>query len=379
MNSAPLDVLCVMGTRPEIIKFAPVIHALKGYDDLQVNTLVTGQQADLIATFLRSQRIVAEHSLALMREGDTYDAFVRRAGAALIPLFTELRPRVVVVQGDTSTAFAAAVVAAFLAIPVIHIEAGLRSGDEHSPYPEEALRILITHCATLHCAPTPDNAENLRDEAVPAAAIFTTGNPIVDAVRGRAPYTLRSASLERLLEQTSDLRRVVLTFHRRENFGQRAHDYFGVIRGFIADNPDCVLVCPVHPNPNVRSSAADILGGHPRIRLIDPLDYDDFLALLANADLILSDSGGIQEETATLGVPLMILRTVTERPEILATGLATLAPDAAALARHLQNITDSGEWPSCRQIPLNPFGDGNSAQRIAALVREFLGTRQPSA
>ena len=368
------DVLCVLGTRPEIIKFAPVIHAFEAHSELRICTVDTGQQADLISTFLSSQRISPNYALDLMKSGEGYLGFVHRVVDALIPIVSRLTPRCVVVQGDTSSAFGGAIVAANLGIPVVHVEAGLRSGDDASPYPEEALRTLITHCTSLHCAPTSNNVDNLLAEGIPRAAIHETGNPIVDAVESGRPFNHYRANLPYLQNPSDHARRIVLTFHRRENFGQRTRDYLAEVLRFVNHNEFVTVIFPVHPNPNVQAPAADILGNHPRIHLIAPLDYEQFLGLMSQSDLILSDSGGIQEETATIGVPLFILRGVTERPEAIGTGLAQLVPTPANLAQLLDRITQTGEWPRRRQTMFNPFGDGHSGERIATLIKAFLLT-----
>lgn len=361
-----------MGTRPEIIKFAPVIRALGDHPQLTTKTLLTGQQADLVPSFLASEGITPDYAYELMQPGADFTAFLHHAYTTLLPVLATLSPRLVVVQGDTSTAYLGATMAAFHHIDVLHIEAGLRSGDVTSPYPEETLRTLITHCASLHCAPTERNAENLLAEGVNTAAIAVTGNPIVDAVERYRPFRHYPPALTALLAETEGRRRVVLTLHRRENFGQRMGEYLGHIRAFADACANVVIVCPVHPNPNVQQPMADILGDHPGIRLVAPMDYHEFLSLVAASDLVLSDSGGIQEETATLGVPLYILRTVTERPEILQTGLAALVAQPADLGRRLAQIAAEGAWPERQRRVDNPFGDGCSGVRIAQLIRDYL-------
>ncbi len=369
---APVDILAVLGTRPEAIKLAPVLDALQTAQGLAVRTAYTGQQADLAPVFLRSQAIRADHALDLMQPGEDFTDFARRAVAALAPITRALRPHAVMVQGDTSSALAGALCGALLGLPVVHVEAGLRTHHPRSPYPEEALRVMITHCASLHAAPTAANAANLRAEGIPANQIVVTGNPVVDAVSAFSPQAPASPTLSALLAATDGSRRVVLTCHRRENFGARARAYFRVLRRFVDAHPDVVLIFPVHPNPNVRRTAAETMGGHERILLTDPMSYPDFLGLVSRSELVVSDSGGIQEEAATLGVQLIILREVTERPEIVDAGLAVLAPDAAALARCLQAPHE--RHSRARQTHENPFGDGLSGPRIAHAVREFILT-----
>lgn len=339
--------------------------------------MVTGQQADLVDDFLRAQQIPSDYSLELMQAGEPYLEFIRRAARAMGLLFEQHKPQCVVVQGDTSSACAGAIAAATLQIPVIHIEAGLRSGDAHSPYPEEALRTLITHAATLQCAATKGNVKNLLREGIEHQAIAQTGNPVVDAVNQHRRHADVSAKIEQLLSKTTVNRRIALTLHRRENFGSRLEGYLNALKKFIDTVADCEVIFPVHPNPNVRRVADSLLRDKPGFRLIEPLSYADFLSLIDRCDLILSDSGGIQEECATIGVPLFILRTVTERPEILTTGLAQLVADGAELDTALNHIATSGNWPERQSLAENPFGDGASGERIAKRIEGFLSQRPP--
>ena len=245
-------------------------------------------------------------------------------------------------QGDTTTAAAAALAAFQRKVPVGHVEAGLRTDDPHSPFPEEMNRRLITRLARWHFAATAGHAANILREGVPAGSVFVTGNPVVDAL-----HTLRDAPpsprLKALLAATHGKKRIALTTHRRENFGGVMRDHLGAVRSFVASHPDTAAVFPVHPNPAVREAAENVLGGAERVHLTDPLDYADFIGLLSASWAIASDSGGVQEEAPSLGVPLFILRENTERPEVLGTGLATLCPTAADLTAR----TDRAAPPHC--------------------------------
>lgn len=366
------DIVTVLGTRPEIIKLAPVIRALRAFPTVRNTTIATGQHAELGRLALETDHIRADYSLALTARAGDFEDFLARAVRALFPLLERLDPAAVLVQGDTATALAGALVAANLTIPVVHIEAGLRSGNDYNPYPEEVLRILISHCASLHCAPTSGNVENLLNEGVAAGAIRLTGNPVIDSVTELAATLHPSVALERILTQTASTARVVVTCHRRENFGPRIRDYFNAIREFADQRRDVSIVFPVHPNPSVASMATTLLGRHPGIHLVPPMSHEDFLCLMQSARLVISDSGGVQEETAALGIPLIVLRKVTERPEALASGLARLAPDGQALRDLLAPISSAGHWPDRVTVAGNPFGDGHSAARIAACVHEWL-------
>lgn len=372
---ATTTLAAVLGTRPEIIKFATVLQALEADPRFSVITIVTGQQPDLAPAFLQAWSIKADHSLNVMVPDQAIAALVRRISSALAPIVRERAPQAILVQGDTASALAGALVGGFQRIPVVHIEAGLRTWDYSSPYPEEINRTLISHVAELHCAPTPGNVRNLIAEGINENAIVLTGNPIVDAVSQFAVTPQASPYLRAILERVGDTSIVLLTAHRRENFGPRLRAYFQVIRQFLMQYPATSLVFPVHPNPQVQQCAHEIFDGTPRAYLIEPLGYTDFLFVLKQAKLVLSDSGGIQEEIATLGKPLVILRDKTERPEIFTTGLAQMAADPAALDDVLSKIVQTRQWPASSAPAQNPFGDGHSGARIAHALTRFLPQR----
>jgi UDP-N-acetylglucosamine 2-epimerase (non-hydrolysing) len=365
-----IPVVAVLGTRPEAIKFAPVLAAFAQQRALRCETIVTGQQADLLRDQLAALDITVDHRFDVMQPGQSVAALLATTARALTPLLAGLAPRAVLVQGDTTTALAAALVASLAAMPVVHIEAGLRSFNLASPYPEEANRILITHAAALHCAATAGNVVNLVNEGIAPEAIVLTGNPIVDALNSSLPKARPGPALAALLARHAGRRIVTLTVHRRENFGARLAAYVRAARDFVAARADAVLIAPVHPNPEVGRVLHELLAAQARVELTAPLAYQDFLALLAASALVLSDSGGVQEEVAAMGVPLLVLRDTTERPEILATGLAHLARDPAELAAQLAAL---GDWPARRPLLVNPFGDGHSGPRIVRAVARFLG------
>jgi len=362
-------IVAVLGTRPEAIKFAPVLAAFAARDELHCETIVTGQQADLLRDQLVALEIAVHHRLEVMQPGQSVHALLATTARALTPLIEQLEPRAVLVQGDTTTALAAAWVASAAHIPVVHIEAGLRSFSLASPYPEESNRILISHAAALHCAATPQNVVNLVNEGIAPEAIVLTGNPIVDALQAALGEAQPSPALAALLARHAGRRIVTLTVHRRENFGERIAGYVRAARDFVAAREDCVLIAPVHPNPQVGRVLHALLAATPQAELIAPLGYHDFLALLCASALVLSDSGGVQEEVAAIGVPLRVLRDTTERPEILATDLARLARDPAELRAQLAAFD---VWPARRPLAVNPFGDGHSGARIARAVVRFL-------
>jgi UDP-N-acetylglucosamine 2-epimerase (non-hydrolysing) len=376
-NAAPI--IAIFGTRPEVIKLTPVLRALEHDARIRVITLTTGQQADLIPTFLESFRLKIDHELDVMRADQPLNTLLAGVLASVDPVIERHAPRAVLVQGDTTSALGGALAARFRGVPVIHVEAGLRTGDFNSPFPEESNRTLISHIASLHCAATLGNAQTLISEGVPEANIVLTGNPIVDAVLALVEIHRPSAMLEPVMARLKGLKMVVLTAHRRENFGDRLAGYLTVIKEFVLQNSATALVFPVHPNPAVQKAARDILADTPRVFLIEPLGYPDFVLLLKRAWLVLSDSGGVQEEVASLGKPLLVLRNKTERPEAIDSGLARLADSPDRLAGELAIASRDGSWCT-RAAPIaNPFGDGHSGPRIAEAVADFVFGRSDAA
>ena len=371
-----ITVLSVFGTRPEIIKFAPVIRELRmRASEFRSVVVASAQHTDLLYPFAQYLDVPFDHDLQVMQEGQTPLQVLGRVIAGLEPLLAADRPDVILVQGDTITALAGAMAGFYGGITVGHIEAGLRSGDAHSPFPEEMNRRLITRLADLHFAATPENAATLRSEGVPPETIALTGNPVVDslnAVRERAAPTPR---LEALLQAEAGRRLVVLTTHRRESFGAVMAGNLSVLRKFVERHDDVALVFPVHPNPNVRRTTEDILADVPRIHLTPPLEYPDFITLLSHAWLVVSDSGGVQEEAPSLGKPLLILRENTERPEAVASGVARLVGGTPErLDAMLEEAHADGSWVRRVAETENPFGRGDGGPRIVdAIARHVRG------
>ena len=374
-------VLCLFGTRPEIIKLAPVLRALAARDGLAVETVASGQHGDLLRPFAAEFGVTIERDLEVMRTGQTPSAVASRVLAGLDPVLAESAPDLVLVQGDTTTAAAGALAAFHRGVPVGHVEAGLRTGDLARPFPEELNRRLISRIASLHFAPTDHNAATLRAEGVPAATIVRTGNPVVDTLTATLGQRGPSPELVQRLEPTEGQRLLVLTTHRRESFGAEMEGNLQVLRRFIQAHPDTALAFPVHPNPSVAEPTARILEGVERVHLLPPQGYADFLHLLSRAWLVVSDSGGIQEEAPSLGKPVLVLRSNTERPEAVVAGVARLVGgDPARLLRELDALAEDDTWiRQVRQIP-NPFGDGHAGERIAAATEAFLSGRlEPAA
>ncbi|MSR23321.1 MAG: UDP-N-acetylglucosamine 2-epimerase (non-hydrolyzing) [Gemmatimonadetes bacterium] len=384
--SSGTRVLVVVGTRPEAIKMAPVLKALATRAPrLETRLVLTGQHTDLVDSALETFSLRPDWDLGIMREGQTLTEVARECLAGLEVVLQEWRPHLLLVQGDTASAFFATMAAYFQRIPIGHVEAGLRTWDLQAPFPEEGFRSLIGVLADLHFAPTATARENLLREGVAEERIHVTGNTVVDALlevagRGARP---QSSILERLLAPEAPPF-VLLTLHRRESFGAPIERVFGAVTRLVDEFPGVEVLYPVHPNPNVTNSADRILGGRDRIHLTPPLPYADLVAALAGARLILTDSGGIQEEAPTFGTPVLVLREKSERPEGLLTGDAHLVgtdPDRIVteakriLAGALQPGRDElGAQEALAQeaIARNPYGDGKAGERIGAIVEQFL-------
>ncbi len=363
-----LRVLSVFGTRPEVIKFAPVIHALenRGIDTINVTS---AQHRDLLYPLISFFNLRIDHDLEVMRHGQTLNGVASRVMAALDPILEAEKPDLVLVQGDTTTALAGAMAAWNRGVRVGHIEAGLRSGNRNSPFPEEMNRRLITQLASLHFAATERARQVLLNEGVEETSVFLTGNPVIDALKQTLAKKDLSSRMTDLLGRVESLRLVVLTTHRRENFGDVMGRNLQVMGEFIRRHSDAALVFPVHPNPRVREAVAEHLPASERVHLVEPLDYPDFVQLLSRAWLLVSDSGGVQEEAPTLGKPLLVLRENTERPEAVACGVARLVGgDPELLERELEQTWANPAWEEETRGAVNPYGDGASGERIAAVL-----------
>lgn len=371
----PKKVLTVFGTRPEAIKLAPVIAGLRAYAPrIRVVNVVSGQHRELLRPFIELFGLRVDHDLAVMQPDQTPAQTCSRILESLDPILEREQPDLVLVQGDTTTVLAGALAAFYRRIPVGHVEAGMRSGDPLSPFPEEMNRRVVTRLATYHFAATEGNRAALLAEGVPESQIFLTGNPVVQALRDlllSGPAS--SAKAAAILQATAGCRRLVLTTHRRESFGRTMEANMRVIRRFVEAHGDVALIFPVHMNPRVGGAARELLGGHPRIHLTEPLQYEDFILMLSQAWLILSDSGGVQEEAPSLGKPVLVLRENTERREALAAGVARLTGgNPQVLADVLEETYRDGRWAEEVRAMKNPFGWEDSGQRIADAVAALL-------
>ena len=358
-------VLIVVGTRPEAIKMAPVAAALRARPEVRTRVLFTGQHTDLVDQVLRAFPLDPDRELGIMRPGQTLAEVGRACLDTLPDVLREWSPDMLLVQGDTATVFFGALTGFFGKLRTGHVEAGLRSGDRSAPWPEEVLRRLTDQLSELHFAPTAAARQNLLAEGADPDGIFVTGNTVVDAlldVRERLGEPADTA-LARVLD--SEHRLVLLTAHRRESFGEPLRRALGAARELIETDPSLALLYPVHPNPQVRAAAEEVLSGHARIHLTEPLGYTDFVRAMERAELILTDSGGVQEEAPTLGTPVLVLREVTERPEALEVGAARLVgTDPEKILPAARRILADEVGTS---VP-NPFGDGRAGERIADIV-----------
>ena len=361
-----MKILVLFGTRPEAIKLAPVIHQLKK-KSFRTVIASSGQHKELLAPFLKIFDIKTDYDLRVMTENQTPNQVCARVLSSLDAVLERENPDAVLVQGDTTTALAGAIAAFNRRIKIGHVEAGLRSGNLNSPFPEEMNRRMISQMATLHFCATMLNRKNLLAENADEKNIFVTGNPVVDALNFILENGQTSAPVKNLIERTRGLKRILLTTHRRENFIVKMSRDSKTLREFVEKNKDVCLIFPVHPNPQVRKWTERHFINHPRIFLIEPLDYSDFVRLMKAAWLIVSDSGGVQEEAPSLGKPLLILRENTERPEAVAAGAAKLAA-GNSLKKLLESNYNDESWINSLAAIENPFGDGRAARRIVKIL-----------
>ena len=367
-----VKVMTVFGTRPEAIKMFPVVHALRTSPRIEVRVCVTAQHREMLDQVLEIARIVPDVDLDVMTPNQSLDALLARLVTGLGETFDAEKPDRILVHGDTLTTMAATLAAYFRKIPVGHVEAGLRSGNIYHPWPEEVNRKVAGAVADLHFAPTETAATALRAENVAAERIHVTGNTVIDAllatkVRIDEEPSL-AAGLNSLLTRFAGKRIIAITSHRRENFGDGMKAIAEAIAG-IAARSDVAVVFPVHPNPHVRRAMEPILGRLPNVALIDPLDYPHFVRLLGESDLVLTDSGGVQEEAPSLGKPVLVMRETTERPEGIEAGTARLVgTDKNRIVSEIFSLLDDDSAYNAMARAHNPFGDGRAATRIAEIV-----------
>jgi UDP-N-acetylglucosamine 2-epimerase (non-hydrolysing) len=373
-HAAPIKVLTIFGTRPEAIKLFPVVKALAADPRFDCKVCVSAQHRGMLDQVLEIAGIVPDHDLDLMKPDQTLDALTAALIVELGKVMDSEQPDRVMVQGDTATAMAGAIAAYYRKLPVDHVEAGLRSGNIYHPWPEEVNRKVIGGIASLHFAPTETSAAALRRENVDAARIHVTGNSVIDALHwvtariAEAPSL--AAGLDDLAARFSGKRIIGVTSHRRENFGGGLEAIAEAVRR-IAARDDVAVIFPVHPNPNVRKVMDAALAGLSNVAMIEPLDYPHFARLLGMAEIMLTDSGGVQEEAPALGKPVLVMRETTERPEGVEAGTAKLVGTSAdtIVSEIFTLLDDKGAYEAMARAH-NPFGDGRSAARIVQLIAE---------
>lgn len=370
--SEKIKVMSVFGTRPEAIKMAPLVHELKKHRHIESYVTVTAQHRQMLDQVLNIFDIQPDFDLNIMQDRQTLSQVTIRALEGLEKVIHEVQPQLILVHGDTSTTFVASLAAFYHQIKVGHVEAGLRTYNKYSPYPEEMNRQLTGVLADLHFAPTEQAATHLLQENKKEEAIFVTGNTAIDALK----TTVRKDYEHPVLDKTHGDRVVLVTAHRRENLGERMRGMFRAIKRLVNEHGDIQVIYPVHLNPVVQEAAQSILGNDERIHLIKPLGALDFHNFAARSHLILTDSGGVQEEAPSLGIPVLVLRDTTERPEGIEAGTLKLAgtneDDIFQLAHQL--LTDQGVYEQMARAS-NPYGDGEASRRIAEAILYHFGLR----
>ena len=369
----PIKVMSIFGTRPEAIKMAPLLLELKSRPEFEASICLTAQHREMLDAVMTRFSLDANYDLDIMEPGQTLYTVTAKALLGLGAILEKAKPDCILVHGDTTTTFTAALAAFYAKIPVGHVEAGLRSGDKYSPYPEELNRKMVTQIADMHFAPTVRNAENLKREYI-TDGVFITGNTVIDAMR----YTLGgfTGKFGNVLDTLDwENRRIItLTCHRRENYGTPMRNIFEAVKTLVARHSDVELVYPVHPSPTVKNTAQEMLGKCERIYLINPLDAAEMHALMSKSYFILTDSGGIQEEAPSLGKPVLVLRRETERPEAIEAGTVRLAgvdrDEIISLAGEL--LTDKAAY-SAMADAVNPYGDGYASRRVADAILWHFG------
>lgn len=376
MSSRKIKVMSVFGTRPEAIKMAPLVQELASRPEFESLCCLTGQHRQMLDSVMEIFHLKAQYDLDIMERQQTLSSITTKTLLGMERVLTEAEPDLVLVHGDTSTTFAGALAAFYHKVPVGHVEAGLRTYDPYSPFPEEMNRTLVGDIAALHFAPTQANAENLRREAV-RGDIFITGNTVIDAMKTtvRPDFVFADETLNHLDFPGKQV--ITLTCHRRENYGAPMEAILTAVRTIVDENPNVEVVYPVHLSPVVQDCAHRLLGDHPRIHLIAPLDVAQMHNLMSRSYLVLTDSGGLQEEAPALGKPVLVLRRETERPEAIAAGTAKLAGvETDRIVSLTQELLQGGEAYTKMARAVNPYGDGNACRRIADAIAWNFGVAE---
>lgn len=373
--SSALRVLSVLGTRPEAIKMAPVVNSLKVVNGIEARVCVTAQHREMLDQVLDLFEIKPDYDLDLMKPGQSLHDITASVLKGLKPVLEDFAPDLILVHGDTTTTLASSLAAYYAQIAVGHVEAGLRTGNIYSPWPEEVNRKLTGAITRLHFAPTEKAKSNLLAESVPAAHISVTGNTVIDALQAVSRKldedTNLANNLSKQLQLPDEKRIVLVTGHRRESFGG-GFDRICEALAVLADRSDTHVVYPVHLNPNVKGPVERLLSDNPNITLMPPQDYLPFVYLMSRADVILTDSGGVQEEAPSLGKPVLVMRNTTERPEAIEAGTVRLVgTDASLITLEVSRLLDDSAAYSAMSFAHNPYGDGKASSRIVTTIQEW--------
>ncbi len=375
-----IKVAVIFGTRPEAIKMCPLVLELKKYKEFEPVTIVTAQHRQMLDQVLELFEITPDYDLNLMKPNQNLWSLTSDILLGTKEIFEKVRPDIVLAHGDTTTAFASALSAFYARIPIGHVEAGLRTFNKDYPFPEEINRVLADSVSDLHFAPTEGSVQNLlnsgikegiSDSALDSAyengrRIYKTGNTVIDALL----YTVKKDIDISFIGLNPNLKTILLTSHRRENFGKPLENICDSILELVQKNKDIEIVYPVHLNPNVRNTVFSKLQGIDRVKLIDPLDYAPFCALMKKAQIILTDSGGVQEEAPSLGIPVLVLRDETERPEAVDCGCVKLVgTNKEKIASTVQKLLDDSDFYNSMKMAVNPYGDGFASRRIADIIK----------
>ena len=358
-------VMLVFGTRPEAIKMCPLVNELKTRESLETIVCVTGQHRQMLDQVLNTFNVVPDYDLSIMKQGQTLFDITTGILDSIKSVLEEAKPDVVLVHGDTSTTFVTALACFYLQIPVGHVEAGLRTYNIYSPYPEEFNRQAVGIISQYNFAPTQMAADNLIKEGKDPSKIYITGNTVIDALK----TTVKDDYVHPELEWAKESKLIFITAHRRENLGEPMHNMFRAIRRVLDEHPDCKAVYPIHMNPVVRKAAEEELGGCDRIHIIDPIEVFDCHNIMARSYLILTDSGGIQEEAPSLGKPVLVMRDTTERPEGVAAGtLKLVGTEEENIYKNFKDLIENVDLYNAMSKANNPYGDGHACERIADIL-----------
>ena len=366
-----MKVLVVFGTRPEAIKMCPLVYKLKEAKGIECVVCLTGQHKEMLQQVMDNFNVKADYNLEIMKERQTLTSITTTILELMEPLLKETKPDIVLVHGDTTTSYAAALAAFYQQIPVGHVEAGLRTGNIYSPFPEEMNRLMTDRISTYHFAPTEKNKRNLLAEGI-SKNVFVTGNTIIDAFQYtvKNDYQFASETLRNI--DFNGCRVVTVTAHRRENLGEPLRNICRAIKRLANEHSDATFVYPVHLNPAVRETVFDVLSSAPNVHLIDPVDVLDMHNLLARCFMVMTDSGGLQEEAPHFGKPVLVLRTETERPEAVEAGtVKVVGVDESVIYNAAKTLFDDPDAYNAMAHAVNPYGDGTSSERIVDVLMKF--------